>query len=76
MLNFNIFLIIFVLFIIFILFQIYFYYKRYHANQNQINKIENFKNTLLNIESEKDYLLDDTSVERLLEDYNNLKNNE
>lgn len=70
--RFYLFLIILTIFIIFIFVQIYFYYKKYQENQNTIRKMESFENTLGNME--KDYLLDDKSMERLLEDYNSLKN--
>jgi hypothetical protein len=71
--KFYLFLIILAIFIIFIFIQIYFYYKKYQENQNTIRKMESFENTLGSME--KDYLLDDKSMERLLEDYNSLKNN-
>ena len=40
-----------------------------------IKKVESFQSTLINIDNNKDYLLDDDSIEILLEDYHKLKNN-
>jgi hypothetical protein len=40
-----------------------------------IKKVESFQSTIINIDNNKDYLLDDASIEILLEDYNKLKNN-
>ena len=40
-----------------------------------IKKVESFQSTIVNIDNNKDYLLDDASIEILLEDYNKLKNN-
>ena len=72
--NINIFLIIIVLFLIFILFQIYLYNIEYYKKNKLLKKIENFESSLENIDN-KEYLLDDSSIKILLEDYNNLKNN-
>ena len=71
----NIFLITVILFVIFVIYQIYFYSSVYEKNENIIKKIESFQSTLTEIDSKKDYLLDDNSIEILLEDYNKLKNN-
>jgi hypothetical protein len=49
--------------------------KKYEKNENVIRKIESFENTLTNINKNNEYLLDDSSLEVLLEDYNKLKNN-
>jgi hypothetical protein len=70
----NIFIIIIVLFLLFILFQVYLYNTEYHKKNKLITKIENFETSLENIDK-KEYLLDDSSIKILLEDYNNLKNN-
>jgi K+-transporting ATPase A subunit len=74
MININIFLIIIVLFVLFIVFQIYLYNVEYSKKNKLIKKIENFESSLENIDK-KEYLLDDSSIKILLEDYNNLKNN-
>ena len=63
------------LFILFILYQIYFYSSIYNKNNNTIKKIERFQNTLTNIDANKEYKLDDKSLELLLDDYNKIKNN-
>ena len=75
MFNPYIFFIIITLFIAFILYQVYFYRFIYKKNEKFIKKIESFKNTLHNIDSNNEYILDDASIEILLEDYNKLKNN-
>ena len=76
MININLFSIIIILFILFIIFQIYFYSNIYKKNQNLIKKIESFQSTLTNIKNNNnEYILDDNSMEILLEDYNNLKTN-
>jgi hypothetical protein len=70
---------IFIIFLIFIGIQIYYYMKVYTKNINKINKIESFQNTLKNINdlsTKKEYFLDDTSLNNLLEDYNKLNNND
>ena len=71
----NLFIIILTIFLLFIIFQIYFYSKKILKNDNLIKKIESFESTLTHLDSKKDYLLDDNSIEILLEDYNKLKNN-
>ena len=63
------------LFILFILYQIYFYSSIYNKNNNTIKKFESFQNTLTNIDANKEYKLDDKSLELLLDDYNKIKNN-
>ena len=76
MININLFSIIIILFILFIIFQIYFYSNIYKKNQNLIKKIESFRSTLTNIKNNNnEYILDDNSMEILLEDYNKLKTN-
>jgi len=65
--------IILLIFILFIIFQIYFYSEKYKKNQKLLKKVESFENTLSNIDSK--YVLDDNSLQLLLKDYNNLKNN-
>ena len=70
----NLYFIIVILFLVFIIFQIYFYSIKYKKNENVLNKIENFQSTLKNLDKENKYILDDKSLEILLEDYNKLKN--
>ena len=78
MLNINVFLIILFIFLLFIIFQVYFYSNIYRTNDIKIKEMERFQSTLSsiesNIENNTDYLLDDTSIELLLSDYNQLKN--
>ena len=64
-----------VIFVIFIALQVYFYNIKYKKNDVLIKNVESFENTLVNIDSNEQYLLDDKSLEILLEDYNKLKNN-
>ena len=71
----NLFFIIIILFLLFMIYQIYFYSNIYKKNENMIKKVESFQSTIVNIDNNKDYLLDDASIEILLEDYNKLKNN-
>jgi cell division protein FtsL len=71
----NLFLITVILFIIFIIYQVYFYSRIYKKNEDIIKKVESFQSTLVEIDNKKDYLLDDSSIELLLDDYNKLKNN-
>jgi ABC-type bacteriocin/lantibiotic exporter with double-glycine peptidase domain len=71
----KLYLIILILFILFIIYQIYFYSNIYKKNEDIIKRVESFQSTLVNIDKKKDYLLDDNSIEILLEDYNKLKNN-
>jgi hypothetical protein len=40
-----------------------------------IQKMEQFQTQLVNIEANKEYTLDDSSIERLLDNYNNIQNN-
>lgn len=69
------FLVILLLFVIFIVIQIYFYSDKYNQNKKLINKMENFESKLSKIKESDKYLLDDESIENLLEDYYKLKNN-
>ena len=71
----NLFLMTIILFILFIIYQIYFYSTIYKKNEDLLKKVESFQSTLTNIDEKKDFLLDDASIELLLEDYNKLKNN-
>jgi biopolymer transport protein ExbD len=71
----RIYLLILVIFVIFIAVQVYFYNIKYKKNDTLIKNVESFENTLVNIDSNEQYLLDDKSLEILLGDYNNLKNN-
>ena len=66
--------IIFIIFLIFIAVQVYYYLNIYKKNEKTIKKIESFQDSLTDIEKNK-YTLDDSSLELLLEEYNNLKNN-
>ena len=68
-------LLILIIFVIFIVIQVYFYMIKYKKNDTLIKKVESFENTLVNIDNNEQYLLDDNSLEILLEDYNNLKDN-
>ena len=67
--QFNIFLYIFILLTIFIVVQAYFYQKKINATNEKINNMEKFKNQLEKI----DYTLDISSIQKLLNDYTNLK---
>ena len=67
--QFNLFLCIFILLTIFIVVQAYFYQKKINATNEKINNMEKFKNQLENI----DYTLDISSIQKLLNDYTNLK---
>lgn len=67
--QFNLFLCIFILLTIFIVVQAYFYQKKINATNDKINNMEKFKNQLENI----DYTLDISSIQKLLNDYTNLK---
>lgn len=71
----NLFLMTIILFILFIIYQIYFYSTIYKKNEDLLKKVESFQSTLTGIDEKKDFLLDDASIELLLEDYNKLKNN-
>ena len=71
----NIFILIFIIFLIFILIQIYFYSQKIDKNNKIINKIESFENTLNNIDKNDYYTLDNSSLELLLKDYNDIKKN-
>lgn len=71
----TLFLLTIILFILFIIYQVYFYSSIYKKNENLIKKVESFQSTLDEIDNKKDYLLDDCSIELLLDDYNKLKNN-
>ena len=68
-------LLILIIFVIFISIQVYFYNIKYKKNYTLIKNVESFENTLVNIDSNEQYLLDDKSLKILLGDYNNLKNN-
>jgi len=67
--QFNLFLCIFILLSIFIVVQAYFYQKKINATNEKINNMEKFKNQLEKI----DYTLDISSIQKLLNDYTNLK---
>ena len=71
----NLFIIIFILFTLFMIFQVFYYNKIFNKNNIKIQKMENFSNTLNILNNQKEYILDDKSLENLLDDYNNLKNN-
>ena len=67
--QFNLFFCIFILLTIFIVVQAYFYQKKINATNEKINNMEKFKNQLENI----DYTLDISSIQKILNDYTNLK---
>lgn len=67
--QFNLFLCIFILLTIFIVAQAYFYQKKINATNEKINNMEKFKNQLEKI----DYTLDISSIQKILNDYTNLK---
>jgi hypothetical protein len=67
--QFNLFLCIFILLTIFIVVQAYFYQKKINATNEKINNMEKFKNQLEKI----DYTLDISSIQKILNDYTNLK---
>lgn len=71
----NIFIIIIILFILFAVIQVYYYLQKYNKNKNLIIEMENFESKLNIIDSNQNYLLDDSSLKNLLQDYNELKNN-
>jgi hypothetical protein len=71
----NIFIIVFIVLITFILFQILYYNNIFNKNYNKIEKIDNFTNKLDRIDHKTDYILDDSSLNNLLQEYNNLNNN-
>jgi predicted PurR-regulated permease PerM len=68
------FLIILIIFIIFIFVQVYYYSDIVNRNHNLIKDIESYENKLQNINSTYNYVLDDKSIEILLDDYYKLKN--
>lgn len=72
MFDIKVFIIIFIIFILFCGIQIYFYYKTYIKKEIKIRDIESFENTLVDINNNKEYILDDVSLERILTDYENL----
>ena len=67
--QFNLFFCIFILLTIFIVVQAYFYQKKINITNEKINNMEKFKNQLEKI----DYTLDISSIQKLLNDYTNLK---
>lgn len=71
----NIFIIVFIVLITFVLFQILYYNNIFNKNYNKIEKIDNFTNKLDRIHHKTDYILDDSSLNNLLQEYNNLNNN-
>ena len=75
MFNTKIFMVILLIFLFFCMIQIYFYYQSYIKKQNKIKNIESFENTLININNNKDYILDDASLQKILNDYDNLNIN-
>jgi len=68
--TYNLFLIIFFIFILFSGFQIYFYNQKYKKNNEIIRKMESFQN---NIQKYSEYTLDDNSLEKIMTDYDNIK---
>jgi cell division protein FtsL len=74
MFNYTLFFLILFIFLILILVQVYFYSYKYVKNQEHIQKIESFSNTLTSLnKNNNEFILDDSSMEKLLEDYNKLK---
>jgi len=65
------FIIILLLFLLFIIVQVYFYKIQYVKNDLFLKNVESFENKLKKID-EKNILLEDTSIELLLEQYNNI----
>lgn len=65
------FILIIIIFLLFIMMQIYFYMQKYNKNTTIIKNVEQFEAKLNN----KEYILNDESIEILLEDYNKLKKN-
>lgn len=74
MFNINFFYIVLIFFLLFIFIQIYFYGNILKKNEEKITNMESFKNSLSNLNSNDKYILDDTSIKIILEDYNKLKN--
>ena len=74
MFNINFFYIVLIFFLIFIFIQIYFYGNILKKNEEKIINMESFKNSINNLNANNKYILDDTSIKIILEDYNNLKN--
>ena len=59
------------LLLIFILIQVYFYNKKIMKNEENIKKIESFEADVIKINNNK-YILDDNSMNILLDDYQKL----
>lgn len=72
-------IILVIIFILFISYQIYFYNVVYKKNVETLKKIESFENEVNTINkytcNNSEYLLSDESMNKLLEDFNNIKNN-
>jgi septation ring formation regulator EzrA len=74
MFNINFFYVVLIFFLLFIFIQIYFYGNILKKNEEKITNMESFKNSLSNLNTQNEYILDDTSIKIILEDYNKLKN--
>ena len=72
--NIYLYVLIMVIFIAFVGYQIYFYNVVYKKNLETLKKIKSFENEVKGI-NDTSYLLSDESVSKLLEDFNNIKNN-
>ena len=65
---------IMVIFIAFVTYQIYFYNVIYKKNMETLKKIESFENDVKEVNAAS-YILSDDSINKLLQDFNNIKNN-
>ena len=74
MFNINFFYIVLIIFLLFIFIQTYFYGNILKKNEEKIVNMESFKNSLNDLNTKGEYILDDTSIKIILEDYNKLKN--
>jgi phosphotransferase system glucose/maltose/N-acetylglucosamine-specific IIC component len=77
--NSNLYIILIIIFILFVSYQIYFYNIIYKKNLETLKKIESFENDINAINeysnNNSEYLLSDESVTKLLDDFNDIKNN-
>jgi hypothetical protein len=77
--NSNLCIILIIIFILFVSYQIYFYNIVYKKNLETLKKIESFENDINAINeysnNNSEYLLSDESVTKLLDDFNDIKNN-
>jgi hypothetical protein len=68
------FIIFLLIFFLLVIIQIYYYKKKSDKNELLLKNIEAFESKLKNIDK-KDILLEDTSIEHIIEQYNEIKNN-